>query len=429
MTRTHSSSFGPRVVRAVLLLAGAVVATGCALDKQAVPTLSGPSGLGLSISMSASPDRLPRDGASQSVVTLTVRDAQGKTVAGQRLALRLAESSAQGAELTAYDVTTNASGQATFGVYAPASGSFGDIEVTARPFSTDANNDRLRTISIAALPRNGTAPSFASTPFVIQCTATGTACASNPEVGQSVTFRALDVTDEGATCNTCTYTWDFGNDGKATGQVVTHAFGAGGNYLVVLTVTDQAGSFSTAQRVLTVGAVTIPTSISMSTSPATPVAKQATTFTFTATASTNHRIVTYDITWGDGQSNQSSTGVVQHTYNQSGAFAVTVTVRDDLGQTATRDLVVTVSSGLTSSFTFSPSGPTTGATVTYDGTASSSSVASTISDWAWDFGDGNTGTGSTTTHSYSSAGTYTIKLTITDSRGVTQSSTQTITVS
>ena len=76
-----------------------------------------------------------------------------------------------------------------------------------------------------------------------------------------------------------------------------------------------------------------------------------------------------------------------------------------------------------------PHFPTVGATVTVDGSASSSSVASTISDWAWDFGDGNTGSGSSTTHSYSSAGTYTIKLTITDSRGVKQSSTQTVTVS
>lgn len=417
------------MLRATTVVAAALFAAGCALDNNAAPTLSGPSGYGLSISMSASPDRLPRDGSSQSVVTLTVRDAQGKTMAGQRLALRLSESSAQGAELTAYDVTTNASGQATFGVYAPASGSFGDIEVTARPFSGDANNDRLRTISIAALPRNGTAPSFATTPFVIQCSAAGTACASNPEVGQSVTFRALDVTDEGATCNTCTYSWDFGNDGKATGQVVSHVFSAGGNYLIVLTVTDQAGSSSTAQRVLTVGAVTIPTGISLTSSPNPPVAKQATTFTATATPATNHRIVTYDISWGDGQSNQTSTGVVQHTYNQSGAYAVNVTVRDDLGQTATRDVVVTVSSGLTSTFTMSPGSPTAGATVTFDGSASSSSVASTISSWTWDFGDGGTGSGSSATHSYSTAGTYTVKLTITDSRGVTQSSTQTITVS
>src|SRR3712207_7552897 len=38
---------------------------------------------------------------------------------------------------------------------------------------------------------------------------------------------------------------------------------------------------------------------------------------------------------------------------------------------------------------------------------------------AWDFGDGRTGTGVTASHTYAAAGTYTVRLTVTDDRGAT----------
>ena len=37
--------------------------------------------------------------------------------------------------------------------------------------------------------------------------------------------------------------------------------------------------------------------------------------------------------------------------------------------------------------------------------------------WSWSFGDGETAKGETVTHTYDKAGTYTIKLTVTDSAG------------
>jgi hypothetical protein len=48
-----------------------------------------PRRLGLSITMTASPDQLPRDGSSQSVITLSARNPQNQPIVGERLSLSL----------------------------------------------------------------------------------------------------------------------------------------------------------------------------------------------------------------------------------------------------------------------------------------------------------------------------------------------------
>ena len=49
--------------------------------------------------------------------------------------------------------------------------------------------------------------------------------------------------------------------------------------------------------------------------------------------------------------------------------------------------------------------------------AASSDPDGTIASYAWDFGDGETGTGVSPAHTYGAAGSYTVKLTVTDDRG------------
>lgn len=65
-------------------------------------------------------------------------------------------------------------------------------------------------------------------------------------------------------------------------------------------------------------------------------------------------------------------------------------------------------------------------TVAVDAGASSDADG-TITTYAWDFGDGTTGTGVTASHAYTSAGTYAVRLTVTDDRGGTATTTQSVT--
>ncbi|WP_405059001.1 PKD domain-containing protein [Kribbella sp. NBC_01505] len=77
----------------------------------------------------------------------------------------------------------------------------------------------------------------------------------------------------------------------------------------------------------------------------------------------------------------------------------------------------------TASFTANCSA--TSLSCSFDGSASTDPDGS-IASYAWDFGDSQTGTGATPSHTYATAGTYTVKLTVTDNAGKTGSTTKQI---
>jgi len=67
-----------------------------------------------------------------------------------------------------------------------------------------------------------------------------------------------------------------------------------------------------------------------------------------------------------------------------------------------------------------PGGPYAGAagdTIHFNGSTSSDPDGNTPLTYAWTFGDGASGTGATPAHSYAAAGTYSVNLVVTDSRG------------
>jgi chitinase len=57
--------------------------------------------------------------------------------------------------------------------------------------------------------------------------------------GQEVSFNAAS---DGS--GPLTYEWDFGDGTTASGQSVNHTFAAAGEYTVVLTVSNECGTFT-----------------------------------------------------------------------------------------------------------------------------------------------------------------------------------------
>ena len=122
-------------------------------------------------------------------------------------------------------------------------------------------------------------------------------------------------------------------------------------------------------------------------------------------------------------------GTAQHVYTTPATYTVSVVATDSSGATGSATIVLVVGNftALAAEFTISPSsGPA--ATTTFTFNASDSAPRETIVDYAWDFGDGTSGSGQTTTHSYAgkTAGTYTVRLTVTDNSGRTATKTHTV---
>ena len=132
--------------------------------------------------------------------------------------------------------------------------------------------------------------------------------------------------------------------------------------------------------------------------------------------------------------NNGTSTTVSHTWTTQGTYNVHLKVTDSLGRTSTTTRVLTVQGDPppTPSLVVNPAKPVVGQTVTLDGSGSTGPV-NPITDYKWDLtGSGtyskDTGTTPTTTTSFSTAGFHTVGLQVTDSKGVTATTTVQVTV-
>src|SRR5207245_1842212 len=155
-----------------------------------------------------------------------------------------------------------------------------------------------------------------------------------------------------------------------------------------------------------------PLSTSFTFLPSSPVVNSPVTFTAITTSGTTP----YTIKWNFGDGTTGTGTSVTHTYSSAQAFTVRETATDSSAptQTATssQSLTVLATPPLSATLQVSSSSPQVGQTVTF---AASTSGGTSPYTYTITFGDGATGTGSVTTHAYSIAGSYTAKVTVTDS--------------
>jgi PKD repeat protein len=168
----------------------------------------------------------------------------------------------------------------------------------------------------------------------------------------------------------------------------------------------------------------------------TPSSPQAlgTTWTFNPSASSSSNGYS-SVSWsfGDGTTSFDKSGsgpsAVSHDYATAGNYTVTLTLVDPMGNLAMTSHVITAGSPPAAAFSSSPAQPVPGSQVSFDGTGSTDPNAGvTITSYTWTFGDGTNGTGAMTNHTYATDGTYTVALKVTDSIGLTNTVTHTITV-
>ena len=244
----------------------------------------------------------------------------------------------------------------------------------------------------------------------------------SPRMGEEVLFDGSASYDPDG--EIVSYRWDFGDGTTGSGITVTHTYNDSGSYTVTLEVKDNRGATDSTSRTVTVseGAGGRPRA-DFTFSPPDPTTGDTIQFTDQST-DPDGEIVSWSWDFGDGSTSLQQNPT--HRYASPGDYTVTLTVMDDDGLTDSTSKVVSVSSPgeLKARFTFEPSQPRVGETITFDASTSSGQIIS----YRWDFGDGETGSGITVTHSYDSPGNYEVTLTVTDDKGATDSISRVVTV-
>ena len=171
-------------------------------------------------------------------------------------------------------------------------------------------------------------------------TATIVTSPASPIVGQTINFNGS--TSRPAPGRTIrSYDWNFGDGTSGSGANVQHAYDTTGTYTVVLTVTDDAGRFSTATTSVTVGTGN-PTA-DFTFNPSAPKSLQQVTFDASASlAAPGRTIVSYSWAFGDGSGGTGQTVAKTYTVTTQTTFNVLLTVTDSQGRTSSITKAITV---------------------------------------------------------------------------------------
>jgi PKD repeat protein len=165
--------------------------------------------------------------------------------------------------------------------------------------------------------------------------------------------------------------------------------------------------------------------------PATPAVLDAVTFDATTTGLNGAQCqadCTYSWDFGDGSTGTGQ--VLQHSFSTSGVFHVKLTataVALGTANSITRAVVVSPPAAPVANFTTGPCAPVAAQCIRFTD-ASTVGLGATITSYLIDFGDNTNATSMPVQRQYAAAGTYNVRLTVTDSLGRTATVTRPVVV-
>ncbi|MCA9943005.1 MAG: PKD domain-containing protein, partial [Anaerolineales bacterium] len=243
------------------------------------------------------------------------------------------------------------------------------------------------------------------------------------DVPFTVNFNSTGSTDPDGTI--AAYSWDFGDGATSTAANPSHAYTTPGDYVAILTVTDNQGATTSIAVAISAQAPNMNPVAFIAADVTSGAAPLSVEFTAAGSYDPDGSIGNIEWNFGDGSFNYFGSPAF-HAFSAEGTFTVTVTVYDGRGGSGTASMVINVGPE-------PPNQPPTavaGVNVTsgevpfnpFFNSFDSSDPDGSIVGWLWDFGDGTT---SNVPHPaikiYETPGTYTVTLTVTDNDGATDS--------
>lgn len=227
--------------------------------------------------------------------------------------------------------------------------------------------------------------------------------------GLQVNFNVEDQTVN----SDSTYTWQMGDGTTLTGATISHTYAQNGSYTVTVDYQASSGNKTLTYNVV-VGEV-ITGNIAAE--------KSGQSVNVSSTLAGGVGDFNYRWNFGDGSDVvQNTTGSASHNYSNIGSYTITLEVNDETFQKYTFTTSITIENTLTTTFTISTSN------LAVDFTAIPTGGDASYS-YLWDFGDTTTSTLASPSHTYSAAGSYNVKLTVTDGVGATAEFSTTVNVS
>lgn len=289
----------------------------------------------------------------------------------------------------------------------------GSEQSLAHTWSTSGSH----TLTLRVTPSEGAICEVSKTVTVSQQTLACEITGDFPAfVGQQATYLA-GVRGLGG--RTATYEWLIDGVAAGTGSTLQTIFDATGTAQLTLRVTASDNALCEASRTVT---IELGQQISAIATPNAGVAPLPVTFTAQTTNIDRSTLVWH---FPDGSSQHAEVGTF--TFPLPGTYTITVTGTGPLGQQSASVVVrVAAANDIRAAFTPNPFGGIAPVEICF--TDRSVSEGSTIISWLWDFGDGTTSTEQNPCHTYTRAGSYTVRLRVTNLADLTATASNTVNV-